>query len=352
VVVAEGLVVNGALQTPIALHEARITRADDTDQALRLTPVPAPTPFPADAQAAARADAVYPPLLCLDGATLADAQQVTLIGAGPQPQRVYMLRPAGETSGADLLLQPCDGTGDLRAGVLQDVIPPPDHAVGDTVTLPLPDDSAVAVTVQAIDLVGHGHDLTLPADGARVRITVEADQALDWPTLKPTLLLQGGERLLPAETQALAAGGVQFQFLIDAPRRAWDSAFLLTTGHTVTRWRAMLPPPPSRVAVLRQGLRISDLQAQAGRREAGTLPLTISLRLRNTLDLPLTLTPAEVTLQQGRAPLPLPDRSALREPLAAGADRALTLPVTAASNDPLVLTIGAQRYQITVAPAP
>jgi hypothetical protein len=26
--------------------------------------------------------------------------------------------------------------------------------------------------------------------------------------------------------------------------------------------------------------------------------------------------------------------------------------VTAASNDPLVLTIGAQRYQITVAPAP
>jgi hypothetical protein len=351
---AEGLLVNGVQQTPLALRALQVRGPDDAEQALPLTPVPAPTPFPADAPAAVRADAVYPPLLCLDAATLAEAQQVTLIGAGQQPQRTYTLRPPGNTSGADLLLQPCDGDGPVRAGVLQAVIPPPEQRVGDTVTLTLPDGSTAQVTVQALDLVGPGHDRTLPADGARVRVTVQADAPVDWPTLKPTLLLHTGAALLPAATEPQAAGGVQFRFLITAPTAPLDAALLLTSGDHVVRWRARLAPPPSRVAVLRQGLRVSDIQAQPGPLTSGTVPLTISLTIQNGLDLPLTLAPAEVTLTQADTPLPLPDLPDLREPLAAGADRTLTLPVTAAStaDDPLVLTIGAQRYQITVAPAP
>lgn len=345
---AEGLLVNGLPQTPIALHQIAIAHADGQERTSTLLPVPAPTPFPADAQAAARADAGYPPLLCLDAGTLETAEQVTLRGTGQQPQRRYTLRPPGATDGADLLIQPCNGAGAPRVGVLADVIPPPDQRVGATVALPRPDDTAVNITVAAIDLVGSGHDRTLPADGARVLVTIAADQPVDWPTLAPTLLLHTGAALLPAETQALPTGGVQLRYLIDAPPAALDAALVLTSGETVVRWRTTLAPPPTRVQVLRQGL-TAEVSAQAGALSGGSVPLTISIRLRNRLDVPLTLTPDDIALAQGSTTLPLPDRPDLRDPLAAGGDLPLTLPVLVASGQaPLVLTVGAQRFTLTV----
>lgn len=348
---AEGLLVNGAAQTPIALHAIQV---DGTGPRHLLTPVPLPTPFPpADSQAAARSDTVYPPLLCLAAGTLEEAQTVTLFGAGQQPQRTYTLRPAGATAGADLLLQPCAGAGAPRAGILQEVLPPVDHPVGATVPITLPTGGMVPVTVPAVTLVGPGHDLTLPADGARVLVTVQADQALDWPTLTPMLLLQTGAQVLPAETQPLETGGVQVRFLVAAPPSTLDAAFLLRSGDTVVRWRTTLEPPPPRTTVLRTGLRLTAVQATGGSITSGTVPITVSATLANTLAVPLTLTPADVLLEQEGTPLPLPELTSLREPLHPGEQRTLTLPLELPVPDtPLTLTIGAQRYTLTVTRPP
>jgi hypothetical protein len=342
---ADALLVNGEPSAPLTLYAVQV--GPDAPP-LPLTPVPAPTPFPPDgATAAARPDSVYPPLLCLDAGTLDAAAAITLIGAAHQPARHYTLRPPGDTANADLLVRPCDGRGEPRGGILQQVTPPTDHQVGDTVTLTRPDGRAVAVTVPAITLVGPGHDLTLPATGARVLVTVQADQAVDWPTLNPALTLHTGAQVLPAETQALETGGVQFRFLIDAPPTALDTAFVLQSGETVVRWRTTLDPPP--LTVLRSGLRVSDVQAQPGEQDGGLVPLSISAMLENTLDVPLTLTPTDVTLTQDDRPLPLPDLAALRDPLAAGEQRALELLLEVTpDSEPLTLTIGAQRYTLVV----
>jgi len=348
VAAAEEVLVNGQPAAPLALAAIRVGGPDAP--LVPLTPVPAPTPFPPDgATAAARTDAIYPPLICLDAGTLEAAQAVTLIGAAQHPDRHYSLRPPGDTANADLLVRPCDGRGEPRGGILQQVTPPTDHQVGDTVPLPRADGSAVAVTVPRITLVGPGHDLTLPATGARVLVTVQADQAVDWPTLNPALLLHTGAQVLPAETQALDTGGVQFRFLIDAPPTALDTAFVLQSGDTVVRWRTTLDPPPPHLTVLRTGLRVSDVQAQPGEIDGGLVALTISALLENTLEVPITLTPTDVTLTQDDRPLPLPDLAALRDPLAAGEQRELELLLDITpDSEPLTLTIGAQRYTLRV----
>lgn len=342
---APELVINEQPATPLAL---RAIDLGDGAPPRTLLPVPDPTPFPAGAAAAVRDDTAYPPLLCLDSGSLEAAQSVTLHSSGTHPARTYTLRPADTAGPIDLLLEPCDGIGSGRAGVLQKVTPPADSSIGHAVALPAPAEGSVTVTVQALDLIGPGHDLTLPADGARASVHVTADQPLDWPTLQPRLLLQTGAQVLPAATEAQATGGVVFHFLIDAPTAPLDAAFLLSSGDQVVRWRTALAPPPTRQAVLRTGLHLDDVQAEAGDVTGETLPLTVSVTLHNRLEQPLTLTPADLSVQQGDVPLPLPELTSLREPLAADGQRDLTLLLTVALDDaPLTLTIGGQRVTFT-----
>ena len=342
----QDLQVNGRIVTPVGF--AFIQVGEDAPIALQRVSAAQEWP-PSGATAAIRDDMTYPVLGCLPGTLLETAQTFTLIGRGDSPDRRYVVRAPGVTAGADLLLVPCDGRGQARAGMLQAVLPVPAMRIGESVVV-LTDPDPVTITVDAVDIVGAGHDGTLPLGAARVHVTVQTDQEIDWPTLAPGLVLPSGEELRPSATDPRLDGtGVVLRYRMSAPTTPMDVAFQVTWNGTVSRWRTTLSPPPARLDVLRQGLTtavVASLTPGAGRASV----LSMTLTLQHTLPDAVTLTMDEVTLMQGTTPLTVPDLAdLLREPIEPGEIRRMALEVSLDNHDsfaPLTLTVGAQRFTL------
>jgi hypothetical protein len=221
----------------------------------------------------------------------------------------------------------------------------PAQAIGTPVTLP--GNAEETLTVQTITIAGPGQDPTFPAGQARIVVGVAARADLDWPAYAPTLLLPSGQAYLPAET-VTQAQGAELRYLVPLPVTDTPLAWDLTVPGSgqIVRWRATLAPPLSRTEVLRDAIHVQEISAQ---QQNSAVALSITIVNRGST--PLLLTRDDITLHLGERPISTPEIGALATPLAAGERRALSLTVSVpgGSRAALLLTIGTQTYQITLA---
>jgi hypothetical protein len=288
-----------------------------------------------------RENILVPLHLCLPPARLASLTGVTLISGGELPDRAYRLSTTrGNT--ADLVIAPCDAGDAARAlyGTLESASLPAALAVGDSVTV----GERITITVSDLALVGPGEDPGLPANTARVIVRLRAPP-LDWPSYAPTLLLDTGQSLTSPE-QTATSDGVELRYLVPLPGGELQAVWSITPPESLEsyRWRTTFPPPPSRTEVLRASLTARDLQIDA-RPGAG---YELSLTLVNEGALPLLIQSSDLLLTQGTSQLAAPDLAELRQPLEPGATRRVTIPLDLSdTSEPLIVTVGAQRFQIS-----
>lgn len=284
---------------------------------------------------------LVPLRLCLPADVLSRARQIVLVSGEGRPDRVFTLVAAGQSG--DLLLEPCRGGATARTAVLQQVAALPEASVGTTLALA----HEQAATLAALEIVGPGDDPTLPPGQARVTARVQASIS-DWAPYAPTLLLASGEALTPAESPARAGDETLLTYLVPLPATVLPVQWSLTppgTGQSA-RWRANLPIPPPRAAVVREALAVRDVTTTAT--DTG---LVITVTLHNRRALPFQLTPDDLHLAvrsgSGTLPLVVPDPVALT-PLTPGATRTLTLSAPLPNNgtDALILSIGATRFEL------
>jgi len=291
-----------------------------------------------------RSSAFAPLVVCAPNKTLTSLTSIRLIGGGDVPDRVYAV-VATRSSAADLVIEPCHAGSDAAAltrySTLQTIASVAAHRVGESASL----DGGVHITVEAISIVGPGQDPTLPANMARVLVQVQA-ATIDWPAYAPTLLLASGQTVQSPE-QIATTDGVELRYLIPLPASDLEVAWSITPPGTdqVLRWRATLVPPPSRDAVMRAALAVQEVKLLPVTRGAG---FVLRITLVNQGDQPLHLTRDDLALIQGTGRLTIPDLASLQTPLAPNETRALDLPLQDQSfSPPLILTIGAERFQIT-----
>jgi hypothetical protein len=273
---------------------------------------------------------------------------VRLAGSGASPDRLYTLMTQPPAT-VDLVIEPCQSGHDApapRMGVLQTTAPIPVLAIGEGATI-----TQGAIALSAITVTGPGQDTTIPADQARVSVLVQSPRGVDWPLLAPTLLLPSGAAALPSDTTATTQG-VELRYLIPLPSVPltviWSIAprangIPTEGGAPLIRWHATLDPPPARAVVLRAALAVERVQAAAGE-APGTMVLTIVVTNRGTT--PLQLTSADISLTGTNRPIATPDPAALRQPLAPGERRTLTLEAPLGERETLILTVGVARFAI------
>lgn len=275
-----------------------------------------------------RGDSLWPLRLCLPQAILAQTRSMRLLSAGDAPTRLYS--PREETPGADLLLDACDG--DLRRGaVLQTTEPPPESAVGAPATI----SQGPSITLRELVALGPGDDPTLPAGQVSVVVHATSDGAIDWPALDPTLLLMGGQVLRPVATTPISEG-VALRYAVPTFTRPLEIAWDVTdqAGQTL-RWRASLQPPIGRAEVLASRLAV---RISAGAIEQETLPLSITVRNRDTR--PLALMETDLIITQDGERMPPPPLPALQIPLAAGEERVLEIALPLSEGRALTIALG------------
>jgi hypothetical protein len=298
--------------------------------------------LPSAPQAYWHSASVWPLRLCLPPALLASVVAVRVVGDGASPDRVYTLTPAPASS-TDLVLAPCAAGNDApaaRAATLTATVPPMVHTLGDTVRL-----SVGPITPATITLTGPGQDTTLPPDQARVSVRVRAPQPIDWPVFAPSLLLPSGAALLPSDL-GTHDQDAELRYLIPLPSEPLPLMWQLTPDSTrpVIRWRATLDPPPSRAEVLRTALVVEPPKAVTAE-APGTVAIAIVVGNRGTT--PLQLTQSDITLAISNHSPSMPDLPALRQPLAPGERRTITLTTPLEERTTLTLTIGVSRFAIT-----
>jgi hypothetical protein len=284
---------------------------------------------------------VWPLRLCLPPALLRSAEQVRLLGDGASPDRLYTLTPAPASS-TDLILAPCAAGDDApaaRAATLTATVPPTRYTLGDTVRLPVG-----PITPAPITLTGPGQDPTLPPDQARVSVRVRAPETTDWPVFAPTLVLPNGAAVLPSDSGTVGQEA-ELRYLIPLPSEPLPVMWQLTPDSTrpVIRWRATLDPPPSRAEILRAALVVEQPTATAGE-APGTIAIAVVVGNRGATR--LQLTQSDITLAVPNQPPSTPDLPTLRQPLAPGERRTLTLTAPLEGRATLTLTIGVSRFAI------
>jgi hypothetical protein len=284
-----------------------------------------------------RSPALLPLTLCVPATLLDAATALVLTSEPPYPTRRYTLQ-AAPGDRPDLVVEPCAGDSPTRVGTLQDISLPPEQPLGEPVVV-----ADMPLTVVAIRERSSGDDPTLPLERSWVEIIVQTPQPRDWPLLAPTLLLADGQALAASATET-TADGVVLRYLVpqrNTPREVvWQ---LKPSAEVVLRWRATLPLPPSRLAVLHKALEITDARLTA----QDEVQVTIALRLRNAADAPLTLAQTDLAASLDEQPLVLPQLAALQSPLAPEEERTLVLTLARPPADAaLVLTIGPYRYAL------
>jgi hypothetical protein len=290
-----------------------------------------------------RSTAFAPLVVCAPNKTLTDLTSIRLIGARDIPDRVYAV-VAARSSAVDLVIEPChsgtDAAAPTRYGTFQTTVSMAARRVGESASLSGSGD----ITVRAISIVGPGQAPTLPANMARVLVQVQGSN-IDWPTYAPTLLLASGQAVQSPE-QVATVDGVELHYLIPLPASDLEVGWNITLPGTdqVLRWRAMLAPPPSRDAVLRAALMVREVKVLPSEQRAGVV---LRITLANQGDQSLQLARDDLALTQGPNQLTIPDLASLHSPLASNETRTLDLPLpNQAFSPPLVVTIGAERFQI------
>jgi hypothetical protein len=344
--VASAPAVNGAPVVVWAVQQVRATTQSGATTAFTVTATTAAT-WPAnavgaDGQAYWNTTAVRPLRLCLPSPALFELTSVRLISPNTWPERVYTLG-AARSATTDLIVEACGAAPSQtpRYGVLQETTLPAINVLGKPVSLGT---RAQTLTVQAVRVIGPGQDPILPAGQGRIVVHVQAPEGLDWPAYKPTLTLADGQQYLPSETMP-TSGGTELRYLVPLPvgeiALAWD----VTAPGAVQslRWRAILAPPPSRADVLRDALRIKQVQV----REEHAGELAIAVMITNQSAEPLALTRDELTLTQGSQSITLPDLPALATPLKPGERRTITFTAAVGSlQQAAILTVGGVPFQI------
>jgi hypothetical protein len=327
---------------PWSLRQLVITSATTTTTlAVSTTTVTAWPVLPSDDTPLAywHAPVLLPLRICVPATLLEGATTVELGGEGAQPIRHYTLSTARPTQ-MDLVLTPCeDSTLPVRFGTLTEVVSLPEQQFGTESAM-----GNTPLTVRSISVVGLGDDPTLPADRERVELVVHTTQPLDWAAFAPTLLLADGQTLMPSAIDATTDGAI-LRYLVptsDQPRPVlWQLTPL--EGETVLRWRATLPVPPNRLAILRDRLAVE--RAEITSQDDKTVALALTLRNGSAASLPLT--PADLSLTRDEQPIPLPDLAALATPLAAQEQRTLTITLPRPSTaEALILTLGPYRFAL------
>ncbi|HEX5690538.1 MAG TPA: hypothetical protein VFX76_11080, partial [Roseiflexaceae bacterium] len=336
--------VNGAPIDAWPVQRAVLTTSADATTTFTVTATAATTwPAAIDGQAYWNTTAALPLRLCVDGNTLAELTSVRLMSPGAWPEREYSLG-ATKTATTDLIVEACGASDNTtsRYGVLQEIAPLPAHELGAPVTLGA---DMPTLTVETMEVIGPGQDGSLPAGQGHIVVQVRAPKGLDWPAYKPTLTLADGQQYLPSETTPTDSGA-ELRYLVPLPTGEIRLAWHVTPMGAVqsVRWRATLAPPPTRAVVLRDALRVKQVQV----RESRPGELTITAQLTNIGAAPLLLTHDELTLVQGAQPLALPDIPALADPLQPGEQRTLSFTATVGGlQQAVVLTIGGVPFEIT-----
>lgn len=279
-------------------------------------------------------DSLAPLRLCLPPAHLDNVSRLRLLGTADTPDRVFVLSDAPPLAGVDLMLESCERGQEAtrRYGVLQVTEALPLHVVGST---------SAGLTVQAVTLIGRGQDPSLPPGQARLLVRVVADQAIDWPSVAPTLLLLDNVARLPSDSVAQDEG-VELRYLIPESLTPLELIWSITLpGQRPIRWQATLDPPPSRRAVLLAALEVREVTATV----ADNVTLRIQVTLFNRSQIPLQLTSADLVLAANDQVLASPDAAALRTPLAPQEQRTFVLSAPR-DRTRLVLTVGAERFEI------
>jgi hypothetical protein len=265
----------------------------------------------------------WPLTLCVPRTVLAEASEVRIRSRNGAPERRYTLT-TNAAQASDLRLDACaDATSDqhrTRYGTLQSSTTSADLRLGARADL----SETTQLTLREITIIGAGADPTLPVGQIRVvvKVGIRSQTTLDWPTLVPTLLLASGEALLPATTTPISAG-MQLSYLAPVPVEVQEAVWsvLPPAQDRPIRWRIVLTPPPSRDQILRQMLRVSDLQAQVANAQ-----ITIRGQFINTGSVPLMISTTDMTVLISERPLSLPMLPELAEPLATGETRSFTRP--------------------------
>lgn len=339
---AEPLVgANGAALAPWPLRQVLVT-TDSSEAPVGLPVVTDPPPTDSPPAAVWNPGYLVPTQLCLPADLLAGATEIALVSGEGRPDRVYALTTAAARP--DLVLDPCGGRAPSRAAMFQRLSAPADATLGEERAL----SDKTAATLAAVSLTGPGDDPTLPEGQARVTVQVRAAIA-DWAAYAPTLLLADGQPRLPADAPAAQGGQTTLRYLVPLPSASLELAWSLTPPGSArtTRWRATLPAPPDRAAVVREALAAESVVPAL---RDGTLTLTVTVR--NRRDVPFTLQPEDLSLARGTGaetlPLTAPAPAAFAEPLAPGATRILVLTAALRGDltDPLVLTVGTRRFRI------
>jgi hypothetical protein len=290
-----------------------------------------------------RSIAFAPLVVCAPNKTLTDLTSIRLIGARDIPDRIYAV-VAARSSTVDLVIEACqagsDATVPTRYGTLHRTISLAARRVGESASL----SGNVHITVRAISVVGPGQDPTLPANMSRALVQVQGSN-IDWPTYAPTLLLASGQAVQSPE-QVATADGVELHYLVPLPASDLEVAWSITPPgiDQVLRWRATLAPPPTRDAVLRAALTVREVKVLPSEQRAG---FVLRIMLANQGDQLLQLARDDLALTQGPNQLTIPDLASLHSPLAPNETRILDVPLpNQAFSPPLVVTIGAERFQI------
>lgn len=293
--------------------------------------------LPNDGEVAGVEDgAVLPLRLCVRGVALTKVDTVVLLAQGDLPARRYRRTSAPVP---DLELIAPNDVGWF--GALLATEPVVDHVPGDSASL----DAEMSLRVTAITAAGPAEDPTLPADQMRVSVAVSATAAVDWAALAPTLLSARGDVV---ETSATEAGedGALLRYVVPATSEPLAFGWRVNRPDGgVLRWRATVPSPPDRAALLRSSLTLLDASAAASLDDPATVQLT--LVVRNDGRVPLTLQVADLSLTRDGQPVVLSSVEGITEALDPGGTRSLTTTVTAPVGSRLIVSLGAARHALS-----
>jgi hypothetical protein len=306
----------------------------DPDQTWRSPVEAATTRWPATAPAAWLLGSSHPLELCLPAERQVTLTALVVESAAGAPVRHYTLA-APTDAPPDLLLHACDAPrseSPPRAGVLQRVVPVPTLAPGAT--------TESGLTLATITVVGQGNDPTLASGRMALVVTVRDPQRTDWLATPASIVLATGET---AQANATDRDGdqVTFRYLVTAAIAPFAVVWQFTAADgTLVRYRTTLAPPPSRDAVLRQALQITNLTVTPSQQ---TMQVTFAVTNRGTM--PLVLTPADllVTTSAGPVAVAAPALDRALEPA-----QAQTLTVDLPLQD-CTVQLGPFRYALTIA---
>lgn len=282
--------------------------------------------------------ASWPLTICVPGEALPEgAASATVRSSGATPSRRYTLGE-GVAGAADLILQSCEGEGEL-VGRIAHIEPIQPVALDAATTI-----DGHAVTVRALLMRGQAEDAAIPAGQAQVQVHVVSTGAVDWTPLTPQFRYATANDVMQGNAPVVADGVAVFSYLVPLPSSPIEVAWDLTDPATgqIFRWRAALIPPPSRDEYLRSALSNVTLEAAAETR--GRIQITMAIT--NGATGALRLTTQDISITSGGQPASVNSLPELIEPLAEGETRTVTFSL-ATGDQQVRVRLGSFAFEVS-----